>query len=1078
MKPKHTKSLSRISLILIFALIFMLTHSALSATGTINFNVTYQELEGFGGAGVFDAYQLLSHDEAEEIYDLLFRDLGLDIYRIQNPYSHNTHYNYIYNTSLIVEAAKDAGRNPDLKILMTPWSPPESLKSNNSLNGGTLDGGPDSYVYADYADWWYASLTEVVADPWDAGNYIGSWANVGIAPDYISLQNEPDLAGAYESCKFLPTETADFAGYDQALAAVYTKLNAEMGGDMPKIIGPDTMGITAGSTPLAGPYLDAIETLGVMDNLYGFSSHIYSDSLGDYTQPDEAGRITAYQDFKTNYGDEYDKPIFQTEYSATDTTAFSNAPLMARHIHNCLVEGNVSAYFYWSLFRDNNNEAMINLTSTTEYDVHDVYYWFKHYAYFTDPGWFRIGADVAGTGSANLRVTAFKSPDGDHLTIVAVNISASNVVLNLTINGYDYDDAEVYRSSETEQWVDIGPFNPNMTLPGNSITTIALVANLPRFTLTTSSAGNGSVTTPGEGEYQYVEETYASITATPARYYHFLEWTGTAVDASKVDDPSAATTTVLMDNDYTVIANFELDNFGFVNGRNNKIVVNDCADVPVTFSLTGDDYGVLAEDCDFSTLVLHGTDERSALTIRPIGRGVKTEIGDIVVNGPIGRIMARNVDINGDITIDGSLKSMEFTNNTGENTITIGPTANPRDAANIKFDQASDLAIVSQMPIRTLTATEWADPENAFASEITAPSMASLQIRGDRRRAIAGDFNASLHLTGGSTEPTLRNARIIGALQNDIIVDGDVGTLMIKQLRGNVQINGSARNIRITDSLALVRDDDPEMGEIEIAGAATITGFRARARCTNGCSFFGRSSAMLYSCEDLSLYDTLGASWEYSSQYTSRSSAGADSGTEEVTIAVEDVSGDEYEISMSAAGIVDTSFGFAKDGDATSLEFWDIFIGDDDFTIDIADIFVAPEKMQIRQNYRSRGTFTGNFENLAEGLAGDMQGTATMSNRLLGHEEVTTGLATYMTAKIQQSLILRGTISNIEYEGTFYTIRFQARIDMISWSDADAGYVKYQIRNLRISYRLPGAATENITIRAISELTNANIPLP
>ncbi|MFA5554349.1 MAG: hypothetical protein WDA68_07335, partial [Phycisphaerae bacterium] len=133
----------------------------------------------------------------------------------------------------------------------------------------------------------------------------------------------------------------------------------------------------------------------------------------------------------------------------------------------------------------------------------------------------------------------------------------------------------------------------------------------------------------------------------------------------------------------------------------------------------------------------------------------------------------------------------------------------------------------------------------------------------------------------------------------------------------------------------------------------------------------------------------------------------------------------------------------------------------------------APEKMQIRQNYRSRGTFTGNFENLAEGLAGDMQGTATMVTRLLGHEEITTGLDTFMTAKIQQTITLKGTISNIEYEGAFYTFRFQASIDQISWSDADTGYVKYQLRNLKISYKLPGVGSENITIREIAEMTGS-----
>ena len=86
-------------------------------------------------------------------------------------------------------------------------------------------------------------------------------------------------------------------------------------------------------------------------------------------------------------------------------------------------------------------------------------------------------------------------------------------------------------------------------------------ANFVRTTriLIISSTEGGSVTTPGEGAFEYDLGTEVSVVATPDEHYHFLGWTGTAVDAGKVADPGSASTTVTVDGDYTLIANFEID---------------------------------------------------------------------------------------------------------------------------------------------------------------------------------------------------------------------------------------------------------------------------------------------------------------------------------------------------------------------------------------------------------------------------------------------------------------------------------------------------------------------------------------
>ena len=68
-----------------------------------------------------------------------------------------------------------------------------------------------------------------------------------------------------------------------------------------------------------------------------------------------------------------------------------------------------------------------------------------------------------------------------------------------------------------------------------------------------------TVTTPGEGTFTYDYGTSVPVVATADLHYHFVNWTGTAVTAGKVADPTAASTTVTMEGDYTLVANFAID---------------------------------------------------------------------------------------------------------------------------------------------------------------------------------------------------------------------------------------------------------------------------------------------------------------------------------------------------------------------------------------------------------------------------------------------------------------------------------------------------------------------------------------
>jgi hypothetical protein len=73
------------------------------------------------------------------------------------------------------------------------------------------------------------------------------------------------------------------------------------------------------------------------------------------------------------------------------------------------------------------------------------------------------------------------------------------------------------------------------------------------YALTIASTAGGSVTTPG-GIATYDEGTVVNLVATPHACCHFVNWTG---DVGTIADVNDATTTIIMNGDYAITANFE-----------------------------------------------------------------------------------------------------------------------------------------------------------------------------------------------------------------------------------------------------------------------------------------------------------------------------------------------------------------------------------------------------------------------------------------------------------------------------------------------------------------------------------------
>ena len=54
----------------------------------IDSNNKLQKIEGFGASGAFGEWNFREHNDFEELVELGFNQLGLDIFRIQNRYKH------------------------------------------------------------------------------------------------------------------------------------------------------------------------------------------------------------------------------------------------------------------------------------------------------------------------------------------------------------------------------------------------------------------------------------------------------------------------------------------------------------------------------------------------------------------------------------------------------------------------------------------------------------------------------------------------------------------------------------------------------------------------------------------------------------------------------------------------------------------------------------------------------------------------------------------------------------------------------------------------------------------------------
>ena len=327
---------------------------ASAANITVDPTATAQKVIGFGaGAAYYQSWiTAMSSSMQKDFYDTAFSGLNLSLLRIGNWKQEDT--TSIAADAAIIKAGRERLGNR-FKIEMSSWSAPGRLKPSGSVNGSvngqkvksqntlkTSNSDPyGKFVYSEFAHWWKTSLQ--------------AYEQMGITPDYISLQNEPDMEADYEETLFDPNE-GEIAGYKQALQAVRDSIKTLA--NPPKIIGPEPLGIGYSNFEKYAKALDD-------KNLDGYAYHLYhagdgNDNSGtNYLNPENFRK--AMTNIGKNYGSD-SKPIIMTEFCTMENAVREQDMLGLAHIMQVgFTSGKLNAYIAWELFWGEQNGQLIGV---------------------------------------------------------------------------------------------------------------------------------------------------------------------------------------------------------------------------------------------------------------------------------------------------------------------------------------------------------------------------------------------------------------------------------------------------------------------------------------------------------------------------------------------------------------------------------------------------------------------------------------------------------------------------------------------------------------------------------------------
>ena len=383
---------------------------------TLDPNVKYQQIEGFGGAFTDSAASVLQKMPAakqEEMMRAYFdpeKGIGYTLCRTHINSCDFSLENYAYDEtpgdtdlknfsidrdkkSLIpmIKKAQEISHN-GFKLFASPWSPPAWMKTTGEMNhGGKLK--------PEYRDAWARYFVR----------YIQEYAKLDIPIWGVTVQNEPAAVQPWDSCVYTGEEERDFVR--DYLGPTFAKENCTA-----KIMiwdhNRDIMFDRAKSVlddPKAAQYV------------WGVAFHWY---VAD-----------AFENVQRVHDAWPDKHVLLTEgcqEGGPHTGEWAVGERYARSMVQDLNHWSVG-WVDWNMFLDQTggpnhvgnlcSAPILGNVKTGEVMYQSSYYYIGHFSKFIHPGATRI---LVASSSDDLETTAFVNPDG-HIVVVVMNRSEKKI---------------------------------------------------------------------------------------------------------------------------------------------------------------------------------------------------------------------------------------------------------------------------------------------------------------------------------------------------------------------------------------------------------------------------------------------------------------------------------------------------------------------------------------------------------------------------------------------------------------------------------------------------------------------------
>lgn len=369
---------------------------------TLNWDVTYQTIDGFGASQACDEYaqQLYEFGSRDEIMDLLFSQnngIGLSILRGEvgcgrnmstiHPDAQTWDYTPYEPEQWVMHGARDRGVD---KIISTVWSPPAWMKTTGKI---TLGGKLKKEYYQEYADYLV--------------NYVNGYQeHHGITIDAVSIANEPEYAAMWQSCLWSGEDFAEFLANYLKPTFDAARLDTDV------IVGEEG---TWSENRLSAIYQNP-EALAALDIAGG---HYYHGKPEPFVNAQQHG-----------------KRVWETEVSDTmnSSTGFKDGVKWSKYVHDFMTKAEVNAFLYWlGASYKTNNESLIRLNQDGSYIAAKRLYSFGNFSKYVRPGYVRMDINEHPVG--NLYLSAYKNPETGEFVIVAVNNGQNNETIKLDFNG-------------------------------------------------------------------------------------------------------------------------------------------------------------------------------------------------------------------------------------------------------------------------------------------------------------------------------------------------------------------------------------------------------------------------------------------------------------------------------------------------------------------------------------------------------------------------------------------------------------------------------------------------------------------